>query len=64
MTALGPNSYFWLENRAMICISIHTPCVRKLHCKQETEWGGVCLKTHEIWQQTILPWFHQSANEL
>ena len=55
MTALGPDLYFWLENRAMICISIHTPCVGKLHCKQETEWRGVHLKTPEIWQQTTPP---------
>ena len=55
MTALGPDSYFWLENRAIIHISIYSPCVGKLHCKQETEWRDVHLKTHEIWWQTTLP---------
>ena len=43
ITALGPNSYLWLKNTAKIHILIHTPCARKLDCKQETE---IFLKIH------------------
>ena len=35
ITALGPDLYFWLENKAMICILICSPYVRKLDCKQD-----------------------------
>ena len=37
ITALGPDLYLWLKNKAKICILICTPCVGKLDCKQETE---------------------------
>ena len=37
ITALGPDSYLWLKNKAKIRILIHAPCVRKLDCKQETD---------------------------
>ena len=30
MTALGPDSYFWLENRAIIHISVCTPLCWKV----------------------------------
>ena len=37
ITALGPNSYFWLKNTAKIHILIHTPHAGEQDCKQETE---------------------------
>ena len=50
ITALGPNSYLWLKNKAKIHILIRTPCVGKLDCKTgnriersalgDTEIGG------------------------
>ena len=30
ITALGPNSYLRLKNKATIRILIHTPCVRRI----------------------------------
>ena len=69
ITALGPNSYLWLKNTAKIHILIHTPCARKLDCKQEKEIQEIQYNryvqqyrynTDAIWRNTrnTIQWIH------
>ena len=56
ITALGPDLYIWLKNRAMIHISIHTPLVLESYTVSRKQDGEVhTWKQMKIWWQTTPP---------